>query len=114
MKIEIIKDKISREQVRQMAQATFGDMVKAVVDIEQGVMAAGGEWHADSEAVLLQAGSKQENIWGINIYPDNSDDSLLAFVSLINIRPRVGNRSMEIQDPVIREKIKGIVTGLIV
>lgn len=113
MEITIIKDKISREQIRQLAQERFGNMIKAVVDIEQGIMAAGGEWHADAEAVLLQDGSKQENLWGINIYPDNSDESLIAFVSLINIRPRVGNRSMEIQDPVIREKIQGIVTRLI-
>jgi len=113
MKIGIIKDKISRGQISQLAQASFGDMVKAVVDVEQSIMAAGGEWHADAEAVLLQAGSKQENLWGINIYPDNDIDNLIAFVSLINIRPRVGNRSMEIQDPVIREKIKGIVERLI-
>ncbi|MBI2050990.1 MAG: hypothetical protein HYT31_04270 [Parcubacteria group bacterium] len=110
----VIRDKISREKVRQSAQASFGDMVKAVVDIKQGSMALGGEWHCEAEAVLLEHGSKQENLWGINIYPDNNDESLIAFVSLINIRPRVGNRSMEIQDLMIREKIKGIVTRLIV
>ncbi len=114
MEIKIIKDKISREQIRQLAQEGFGNMVKAVVDIAQGVMALGGEWHADAEAVLLEDGSKQENLWGINIYPDNNDESLIAFASLINIRPRVGNRSMEIQDLFIREKIKDIVMRLIV
>lgn len=113
MEIKIIKDKINLGEVQVLAQATFGDMVKAVVDIEQGIMAVGGEWHADGEAVLLEQGSNQENLWGINIYPDNSDDSFIAFVSLINIRPRAGNRSMEIADPAIREKITSIVARLI-
>lgn len=113
MEIMIIRDAISRARLRELAQQSFGTMVKAVVDIEQGIMAVGGEWHADAESVLLQQGSKQEHLWGINLYPDGGDENFIAFVSLINIRPRLGNRVMEIQDPAIREKINGIVSRLV-
>ena len=113
MDIEIIKDTISKVKVKQLALATFGDMVKAVADIEKGIMAIGGELHADAEALLLADGSLQANLWGFNIYPEKPIDEQLEFTSLINIKPSLGNRSMEIQSIEIKAQIKKIFAKLI-
>lgn len=113
MKIKIIKEKISQQEIRELALETFGNMAKAVVDIERGVMAVGGEMHVDGEALLIKDGSKQQDIWGINIYPDRGQDKWIEYSSLINIRPSAGNRSMEIEDLDVRDKIKQIVENII-
>ena len=113
MKIQLIKDKISKLDVERAARSSFGEMVKAVIDIEKGIMTLGGGLHADGEVLLLQGGSKQENLWGINIFPKRRKDEWIEFTALINIRPNQNNRSMEIQSPDIRVKIKKIVNGLI-
>ncbi|MFH2104720.1 MAG: DUF5674 family protein [Parcubacteria group bacterium] len=112
MKPEIIKEKILPEKLKDHADI-FGDMVKVVVDIDQGIMAMGGEMHADSEAILLTAGSQQENLWGANIYPEKTKADRLEYTSLINIRPRAGNRSMEVQDEEIKKKIAEVINKLI-
>jgi hypothetical protein len=114
MEIKIVTDKITIDEIRQMATESYGEMVKAVADIEQGIMAVGGEWHADAEALLLDQGSKQMDLWGFNIYPDRPVHQQVEFVSLINIRPRQKNRRMDIEDPAIREKISQIVRKLII
>src|SRR3989338_3983511 len=111
MEIKIIKDKVSQADIKELARQTFGDMVKVVVDVERGIMAAGGEMHADCEQVLLDDGSKQENLWGANIYPGSSGDDFIEYQSLINIRPSVGNRNMDIEDMAIREKVKQIIVS---
>lgn len=105
MEIKIIKDKITRQELLVMAQQGFGDLVKVVVDVEQGIMAIGGELHADEEALLLEQGSKQENLWGINLYPTISDASWIEFDSMINLRPRQGNRSRAVEKTEMRQKI---------
>ena len=113
MEIKIIKDKISLEKIKELARQTFGDMVKIVVDIERAIMVAGGEMHADCEQVLLDDGSKQENLWGANIYPDSAGEDFIEYKSLINIRPKVGNRSMDIEDAIVRDKVKQVINLLI-
>lgn len=113
MEIKIIRQPIGIEELRQIALESFIEMVKAVVDVEQEIIALGGELHADEEALLLSEGSKQENLWGINIYPNKSPDEWVEFISLINIRPAAGVKTMEVEDPVIREKITKIVNKLI-
>ena len=113
MNIRIIKDRISKDILQQAAAESFGSMVKAVVDIEDGIIALGGELHADGEAELLQLGSLQENLWGINIYPEQPREDRIEYISLINIRPSGGNKSMEVEDQAIRDKIKEIVDRLI-
>ena len=90
----------------------FDSMIKYVVDISNGSLALGGEMHSDAEKILLENGSIQENIWGANIYPWG-DTVEIEYTSLINIRPTSGNRSMEIQDEIIREKVKKITFGWI-
>jgi hypothetical protein len=111
--MEIVTEGITLASLREMAGKKFGDMVKAVVDVERGIMAVDGELHADEEGLLLENGSKQASLWGINIYPDVAGDDWLEFDSLINLRPSQGNRSRGVDDPQIREKIKGIVSRLV-
>lgn len=108
----IITSKISRSTLTAHL-AHFGDMVKFVVDIEKGVLALGGEMHADCEELLLEQGSKQENLWGANLYPFREGEERIEYTSLINIRPSAGNRGMEIQDESIRRKMREITETLL-
>lgn len=113
MPTDIIREHITREQLKQFAHNTFVDLVKAVVDIERGIMAVGGELHADEEAVLLEDGSKQKNLWGINLYPDKTEEDFVEFDSMINLRPSQGNRSRGVDDPVIQQQIITVVSKLL-
>jgi len=112
-KIRIIREPITLGELRKIAEERFGDMVKAVVDIEREIMAVGGDLHSDEEALLIENGSKQENLWGINIWLDRPTEEMIEFDSIINIRPRHGNRSRFIEDENIRNKITEIVKKLI-
>jgi len=112
--IKIVREKITREELQELAQRWFGgEFVKAVVDVEQRIMALGGELHADEEALLLEEGAKQVNLWGINIYPGKTGDEWIEFDSMVNIRPRQNNRSRNVEDPVIRKKIVAVVCNLV-
>lgn len=112
--MEIIQNKISIKRIREMAESGFGEFVKAVVDIERKVMALDAELHADLEAFLLANGSKPPDLWGINLYPEIGDlAKRIEFNSMINIRPRAGNRSRGVENPNIRAKIIEAVNGLI-
>ena len=109
----IVREPISLAEVRELAQARFGDMVKASVDIGRGVMAIGGELHSDEEALLLEDGAKQPDVWGINLYPNESSDDWIEFDSMINVRPAQGNRSRGVDDPAIQSKIRRLVGELV-
>jgi hypothetical protein len=111
--MKIISGNITIEEVKSMAQAMFGNLVKAVVDIEKEVMAIDGELHSDEEALLLENGSDQDNLWGINVYPDLDADDRVEFDSMINLKPRLGNRTRNVDNPEIREKITRITNKLI-
>ena len=110
---QIIRDSVSLAEVRALAHQGFGDMVKASVDIVRGLMAIGGELHSDEEALLLGDGSSQGDIWGINIYPDESGDAWIEFDSMINVRPAQGNRSRGVDDPETQSAIRRVVDSLI-
>jgi hypothetical protein len=112
MNIKIVKDKISKAELEELAQEFYVEMVKGVADIERKIIALGGEWHVDSNQVLIGDGSKQENLWGFNIYLNKSREEMLEYNSLINIRPKQGNRNMEIESEEIRNKIFEIVNNL--
>ncbi len=107
--ILLITESITRDGLKTIAEERFGDMVKAVIDLEKGIMAIGGEMHADEEAFLLERGSKQENLWGINLYPESIGDQFIEFDSMINIRPRQNNRSRNVESEEIRNQILAIV-----
>ncbi len=103
--MKIITETLTLSDIKKMAVASFGDMVKAVVDIERGLLAVDAELNSDLEALLLQDESKQKDLWGINFYPDLKGDDFLEFDSMINIRPAQANMSRGVDDPQIRQKI---------
>lgn len=109
----LISEPISPKQLREAGEELYGDMVKAVVDVEKGVMAAGAELHADEEAFLLERNSRQENLWGINLYTDRVLPEMVEFDSMINIRPRQNNRSRGVEDATLQERIVEIVGKLV-
>ena len=96
---------ISLDELRTLAQTRFGDMIKGVVDLERGILLLDADLHADQEASLLADGSKQTNLWGINLYPDVAGEDWLEFDSMINLRPSFGNRSRGVDDPATRVAI---------
>lgn len=108
MKILIIKEHAKKEEIKQMQEA-LGSYIKLAVDIKRGIL-AGGALPADCEAALLKDGSKQKDIWGADWVPAKKQ---VTFESLINIRPRQNNRSMEIQDANIKEQAEQIVCSLL-
>ncbi|MFA5499517.1 MAG: DUF5674 family protein [Candidatus Omnitrophota bacterium] len=108
-KMKIITDSITLEELKQMAAAMFGNSVKAVVDVERGLLALDAELHSDLEALLLQDGSKQKGLWGINLYPELEGADFIEFDSMINMRPSQGNRSRGVDDEQTRAKITDIV-----
>lgn len=113
MDVALIDQPITRQQLKEAAEEMFGDMIKAVVDVEKGVMAIGGELHADEEAFLLERDSKQEDLWGINLYPERDFPEMIEFDSMINIRPRQNNRSRSVEAAHVREKIISIMRKLV-
>jgi hypothetical protein len=107
--MKIIVETLKLDELKQMAAATFGNLVKAVVDVERELVAVDAELHSDLEALLLENGSKQRNLWGINFYPDIQGDDFVEFDSMINMRPSQGNRSRGIESEEMRKKIIAIV-----
>lgn len=114
MAIKIVRSPLTMAELNQMAKETFEDMTKAVLDIEQEIMAIGAGLHADAEVLLMEeCGSKRENTWGINLYPERSGDDFIEFDSMINLKPALGNRSRGVEDKNIQEKIRKIVSKLV-
>ncbi len=113
MEIEIVKDSISKNKLQKIAENQFGDLVKAVVDIEREIMAVGGDLHADEEKVLLEEGSKQENLWGVNLHINKSAEEFIEFDSMINVRPSQNNRSRGVESLDTQRKIRDTIGKLI-
>lgn len=112
--MKIIKKEISLNEFKKICQARFGNLVKAVVDIENGILVIDADLHSDEEALLLTQGSRQEDLWGINLYPDLfGKNDWIEFDSIINLRPSQGNKTRGINDEKIQKKIKDIVNRLI-
>jgi hypothetical protein len=110
----IVRTPIPLSDVIAAAERRFGDMTKAAVDISRGVMAIGGELHSDEEALLLEDGAVQADVWGINIYPGEPGDGWIEFDSMINVRPSANNRTRGVDDPALRERIRRVVDSLII
>lgn len=104
---------VSLDELRQLAGQRFGDMIKGVVDLRRGILLLDADLHADQEAELLADGSQQQDLWGINLYPDVTGDEWLEFDSMINLRPSFGNRSRGVDDPSTREAIAALVTRVV-
>ena len=106
-------DPIALDEIRTLAKARFGDMVKGVADLRRGVLLLDADLHADQEAELLSEGSAQRDLWGINLYPDVPGADWLEFDSMINLRPSVGNRSRGVDDETTRGAIRDLVGRLV-
>ena len=102
--IHILKEPATPLQVQEMLQE-YETMIKIVVDIRRHLLSGGGEMHADCETALLDDGSEQDDLWGANWYPN---EQRIEFESLINIRPRLGNRSIVIQDESLRRQVESV------
>lgn len=111
--MKILTGPISRAELAGMAENSFGNLVKAVVDVEKEIMAVDGELHADEESLLLQKGSLQKDLWGINLYPAMTGEDFIEYDSMINIRPSQNNRSRGVDAVEIRQKIVRIVGRLV-
>jgi hypothetical protein len=107
--IHLIKQSATPDQITEMLQE-YENMIKLVVDIRRRILSAGGEMHADCERVLLDDGSEQDDLWGANWYPN---EQRIEYESLINIRPRLGNRGILIQDEDLRKQVASVATELL-
>lgn len=112
-KTRIVIAPIQLSELKEMAKDFSEELVKAVVDIELKKMAIPAGMHVDEEALLLESGSEQQYLWGINIYPNLPKDQWIEFDSMINIRPWQNNRSRGVEDPVLRQRIKDMVYSFI-
>jgi len=110
----LVSEPVSRAHLARLAEEQFGDWIKAVVDVSRGVMALGGDLHADDEALLLADGSRQRDLWGINLRPGEEGRGWIEFDSMINIRPRDGNRSRGVDDEGVRARIRRVAESLVV
>ena len=104
----IIKEKISKEQFTKLVEHM--DILKFAVDVERGIMAAGCYFHIDCAEELMGDGSRAGDIWGANVYPA---ERKIDFSAVFNIRPLRNNRSMDIQDAVVRAKVGVVARNLL-
>ena len=109
----VVREPIALESLGPLAKAWHGTLIKGVADCTRGIIALGGDWHMDANTTLIADGSKQEDVWGFNIYPAERGDAALEYISLINIRPAQGNKTMELVNEVLRTKIRKIVSKLV-
>ena len=108
--MKIIAEKVTLNELNQMAAHMFGNMVKAVIDVDKELIALDAELHSDLEALLIENGSQQKNLWGINLYPEMTGDDFVEFDSMINMRPSQGNKSRGVDSGEMRDKIMKIVS----
>lgn len=109
----LIRKPTTKERLREMAKAGFGNLVKAVVDVKKKIIVVDASLHADEEALLLESGSSQEDLWGINLYPDLTGEDFVEFDSMINLRPSQGNMTRGVDNPHVCEQIRTIVSSLV-
>lgn len=107
--MQILQKPISITELSSICEENFSDFVKCVADIHESKLAIDAELHSDLECLLLGDGSVQENLWGFNLYPEETGDDFIEYDSLINIRAWQGNPSREVVDPAVREAIKRVV-----
>ncbi len=107
--IRVLSSRVDSETLASLVRKPFGNMVKFVADVRTGRLALGGELHADAEVLLLEAGSRQDDVWGGNYYPGRGETECIEFTALINIRPAQGNPGMELLDPELRHAVRSLV-----
>jgi hypothetical protein len=112
--MKIVKDKIEIAELKEMSEKMFGNLVKAMVDVEKEILAVDAPMHSDLlEFLIEKENSESKNLWGINIYPDKKRDNFIEYDSVMNIKPAFGNRSRDVEDKEIKEKIIKIINKII-
>ena len=102
------------DELRKLAHEQYVDIIKAVVDIEQGFLGVGGELHVDIQTILIEKENSQaQNTWGINLYLDKTGEDFIEFDSMINLKPVLGNKSRGVEDRSIQDKIREIVSKIV-
>lgn len=107
--MQIIENTISKAELIQMSKKMFDSLVKAVVDVEKNILVVDAELHSDQEQFLIEQGSEQKNLWGINLYPEKTGRAWLEFDSMINLKAWAGNKTRGVDDPKIRKQIAEII-----
>lgn len=110
--MKLIKENVSINELKELAKKNYGNLVKAVIDIEKKLMMIDSELHSDLEEALLESGSEQKNLWGINLHPEESSH-FLEFDSMINLRPAMGNVTRSIDDSKTQEIITSLISKLV-
>lgn len=111
--MQVVDKPLTSSELKKLSLEIFGNFVKAVVDVEKQTMAVNAELHADLEAFMVENGSKSQNLWGINIYPDLAHGEMVEFDSMINLKPSLGNMSRNVVSTEIRQKILKVVNKLV-
>ncbi len=113
MQTRIVREKLKPEAVREIVISEFGDMAKVDVDIVRQILVIGGEWHSEGQDLLVKDGSSGEDVWGCNYYPFRGTDKRIEYNSLINLKPSLGARDMEIQESRIRQNMREVIESLL-
>jgi len=111
--MKIITQPVNLSELWETKEVDFTEMMKIVVDVGKGILAIDADMHADLEQLLLNTGSRQQDLWGANVYPLKEKTDRIEYTSFINIRPSQGNRSMEVKDEELRKTIVSIVDQLL-
>ena len=114
METIIVREKITQSELKNLAREQYGDIIKAVVDVRQGVMGVGGELHVDIQSILIEkANSESQDTWGINLYLDKAGEEFIEFDSMINLKPALGNKIRGVEDVRTQKEIQRIVAKLV-
>ncbi|HEY4528562.1 MAG TPA: DUF5674 family protein [Candidatus Paceibacterota bacterium] len=114
METKIVKDKVTLTELKTLAHEQYGDIIKAVVDVEQGIMGVGGELHVDIQSLLIEKEKSQnQSTWGINLYLDKIGDDFIEFDSMINLKPVLGNKTRGVENIEIQNRIREIIDRLV-
>jgi len=112
--MKIVKDKIEILELKKMAEKMFGNLVKAMVDVEKNIIAVDAPMHADLlEFLIKEENSEPKDLWGVNIYPEKLGEDFIEFDSIMNLKPGLGNKTRGVESEEIRKKIIGIIDKLI-
>lgn len=113
MRAQIIREKVSKAELERITKENYGEMVKVDVDIKREVLTIGGEWHSEGDELLSRDGSSREDVWGTDFYPWRKAEKRIEYNSLINIKPSIGHRKMEIQNNKVKQKVREIIEKLL-
>lgn len=114
METRIVKDEITLSALRVLAEAQYGDIIKAVVDVNQEILGVGGELHIDIQSILIEKENSQgQDTWGINLYLEKTGDDFIEFDSMINLKPLLGNKTRGVDNLEVQNKIRAIINKLV-